>query len=1478
MTRTKAHALALVNWKGVFYERYELDPRVTALEGANGAGKTTVMIAAYVVLLPDMSRLRFTNVGEHGAAGGDKGLFGRLGHPDAPSYAALDLQLADGERLIAGVKLDRHGESTVEPTPFLITGLRDDVKLQDLLLVHELDADRVPEVSDLRNNAAVQGGQLHVFASAKDYFAALFDKGVNPLRLALDEERTKLNEMLRTSMLGGMSKVLTGGLRDFLLKEESGLADTLKHMRASIDACHRTRLEVEDAQRAESEISEVLQAGQTMFNAAVHASRERAAELESKAAEARRLAEEAETERDRLAERVATLKTAWDACVVSLEQARREEHEARAFADRTKQAHELAKRIEQDEENVGRARHEAEVAATQARHAAEEYERAERAQAEAHKKLEDAMHALADQKQAIAELESRAEQHRRVCERLEQARRLLDEPVAPDHLDEHLRRCADRIDELNRERLRIENELADLAQRRQDFARIREALESLVGHPVEPERVAEIARETLTELRRKDLAAQMLGRLREQLDEARTKAKRQSLAREAAAHLSTPEHTISRSEDVSAANARNDESLEQTRKRLSQLDSDLRELDRTESGLKEQIRHLTALAARWRELYELAQSVSHRRQHALSNEQELRDLLDALQGESNAQQARRSDLKATLRRTDEEIEALERNGGRFDDALLKARDHVGGELLAGRFEEVDVAHAGEIQALLGPLASAIVVDDPERAARELVDSGHAPDNLWLVGGEAELTLDDSGRPAGRILDTHALVRGSQGWRLTRMPERPTIGRKAREHRLAVLREERASLHRDITALDEQLASLDQDIKALRRIERESELFSQPDPKHALAEKQNELSRLARTREEHSAELKHLNESATHATERRKALLALLPQAELLDAPDQQAHADALHQDVQQAQAAHEELTRIAPSRRIVEESSEAQRRPPPGDDEVAALRTQQHEATVERDRLSEAREALREVAENRHALAWTTAQAALDAARASAPEQLRIVEKLVEERKALVETCKQQLESARSKRVDADSATAQAQGRLTSATETLQAHRNDLATLAIDDATDEGLRLATERADTASERARQIARDERELQTNHATASGALQPAAAAATDKRARATETEAESQPAQDEWKHFEQAASEAGVLAPALAEGVRESLSEGDSQALASQARESRSLLIERLKKARDGAELLEQVSFGKGAEAKRETSEKWLQAWLAARDWVHRRVPAQIADLADPLEALKRLQSNLVQLRERLERQEEDLRGRSTGVARNIHNNIARATRQVNLLNKDLDKVAFGSVRGVQIRLERDKNLEKVLEALETGTAQEILFKPGMPLDVALDELFQRHTGGRIQGQRLLDYREYVQLRVEVRRASGGAWEPANPTRLSTGEGIGVGAALMMVVLTAWERDANLLRGKKDHGTLRFLFLDEATRLSQDSLAILFDLCESLELQLLIAAPEVAHAGGNTTYRLVRQVDEVGHEHVVVTGRRVRVTAA
>lgn len=198
--------------------------------------------------------------------------------------------------------------------------------------------------------------------------------------------------------------------------------------------------------------------------------------------------------------------------------------------------------------------------------------------------------------------------------------------------------------------------------------------------------------------------------------------------------------------------------------------------------------------------------------------------------------------------------------------------------------------------------------------------------------------------------------------------------------------------------------------------------------------------------------------------------------------------------------------------------------------------------------------------------------------------------------------------------------------------------------------------------------------------------------------------------------------------------------------------------------------------------------------------------------------------------------------------------------------------------FGSIAGVRLRLGRVPEMENVLEALRKGDGQGRLFTPDLPLEEALNELFRKFAGRRAQGHRLLDYREYVDPRVEVRRKAGTEWETANSIRISTGESIGIGAALMMVVLTAWERGASLLRAQSAQGTLRLLLLDEANRLDRENLAVLFDLCRNLQLQLMVAAPEVAQAEGNTTYRLVRVSDGDGEEEVRVTGRRVVAEAA
>jgi len=362
-----------------------------------------------------------------------------------------------------------------------------------------------------------------------------------------------------------------------------------------------------------------------------------------------------------------------------------------------------------------------------------------------------------------------------------------------------------------------------------------------------------------------------------------------------------------------------------------------------------------------------------------------------------------------------------------------------------------------------------------------------------------------------------------------------------------------------------------------------------------------------------------------------------------------------------------------------------------------------------------------------------------------------------------------------------------------------------------------------------------------------------------------------EQQAQPSLEVWQALRSTVTQ-GALPSVSTAALLEAPAPRPSAELWADARSKCELLLDRLGSAHGGAEQVAMLKTLLGSDARSARGDAYLKAWLLAREWLGSRVPAQVADVQDPLEALERLRDQLFGLERRLARQESDLRGASEDIACSIEVQLRRAGSQVRRLNQSLGAIRFGSIQGIRVRAERVERMTQVLRALREGDAQELLFQPTLPIEDALNEVFRRYAGGRSGGHRILDYREYVELQVEILRQTSDTWELANPTRLSTGEAIGVGAALMMVVLSEWERDANLLRGKREHGSLRFLFLDEANRLSPDNLGVLFDLCQSLELQLLIAAPEVARADGNTTYRLVRTIGDSGREEVIVSGRR------
>lgn len=1456
MTRAKISALVLVNWKGVFYERYLLDRHVTALEGANGAGKTTVMIAAYVALLPDMTKLRFTNLGETAATGGDRGIWGRLGELGRPSYTVLDLEAA-GERVLAGVRLVRTSEPTVEPTAFVITKLAPEVRLSDLLLVRRDDGDHVPELEDIRAAAERAGGEMQTFRAIKDYFAELFERGITPMRLATDEERSKLNEMLRTSMTGGISRALTSELRGFLLKEESGLGDTLSRMRANLEACARTRSEVAEARRLEREITAIYEAGTEMFAATVHAARAAAAEAERDVERARPALDEAvraQREQALAIEEHAARRAAIDA---QLAAARAEHAAAISERERALAAQGVAARLAELErelaeltaaEQQARSR---QVAAAAERTAARQ-ERARALEAEVR-----AAHGLADLQAGLDELVRRAHGYRQLVRRLEDARRLTGRPeLAPDDAAAAIAALDDERARLEAERARCERAGRDVAERRIEHARALAALHELDPSASIPTAYAR-ARALLSRLAEREAMVARGQELERELRQAERLAQRQAAARTLADELgiALDEGTVDPGELVLRELDRCERELREHEARAEAQRADEATTRQREIELRARLASLDERVARW----QLATSLAARLATALgvdaaTSRADVVALRDRIALEHHTVTAQRAQLEARRQELQQRATAVDRSGTSLDPELLRLRDELGAELLASRFEDLDVAAASWVEARLGPLANALIVDDLDAAATAVETSNRTAPTVYLVRAGTALDVEPPEDLAELADVTDVVCPEPFGLRVTRRLPRPTLGRRARERQVAELHDAIARAGDELDALSERTALVAAWRRDLEALEPLADALASGDPSHERETLTAELAELAAAAQARAEETTAARERTKALRGRLDGLRRLLPDVTLLAPPDHAERARELATHVTERSTIAAELVRVAPARQVLSEHVDVLRAPPPDDDALRERTAQVAAIEARLDEIAVARAALDDVLVHRHAAAYADAEAALDARASLVPAleaqhaDARTAVQVAAEAEAAAETAW-------------ETATREAQA-AEAARLAAVAHRDraaaELASLGEIPET-----AATRDLDALAARIESLDRESRELATQAALAGERLARASQAVEEARARLDAAARDAGPTLAAWTTLRDRAQEAGLLHAVLA-GPRP---DRTSLQLAADAWSKREVLLDRVARARGGEELAEAIR-GHALDGLGN-----LESWLLTREWLRRRVPAQVADVDEPLLALERLRDHLDMLEGRLGRQEHDLRGASEDVARGIDVQVRRAHGQVRRLNQQLEGIRFGSIHGIRVEIRRIERMEQILRALRLGEAQELLFMPSVPIEEALDEIFRRYGGGgRAGGQRLLDYREYLELAVEIRRQSAEGWETASPTKLSTGEAIGVGAALMMVVLTEWERDANLLRARRTAGSLRFLFLDEANRLSRDNLGVLFDLCKNLDLQLLIAAPEVARAEGNTTYRLVRHVTDDGREEVIVSGRR------
>jgi chromosome partition protein MukB len=1471
VSRAKATALALVNWKGVFYERYLLDHNVTALEGANGAGKTTVMIAAYVVLFPDLGRLRFSNIGESGATGGDKGIWGRLGELGRPSYAVLQIQ-QESEVFLAGVLLERKTEPSLHLTPFLIRGLAQEIPLSELFLRRSEAFDEIPTLSEVKTAVERLNGNIQVFNSSKDYFAKLFDLGVSPLRLALDEERNKFNDMLRTSMTGGISRTLTSELRWFVFRQDLGLSDTLTRMRGSLDACRRTRTEVVEARRLEAEVSGIYQAAIDMVSAGYFAVRNLAQELFDGVSSAEKRREEAQAlARARLvdANTINSELVSLSTNLSRLEQQRTACRDQAAHLTRALATLERLAALDQEHAMAQERQSKAHAAQTKATLLRFDLVAERRATQEA---VAKSTTGLAHLQAGLDELHRRAHafrayrRHRtHLLSRFEVSESELDQG---EFLANKQAALSAEVASTDAELLQRQRDGAQLSTRRAEFERARLTLEKLEllkhgsltdGHPHTR------AQTLLGQLQKDQVLAAQLPSLQEQLRAAQGLLDQQTTLISQLGSIDAP---VQSSAALLAFGLELDERVREQEAQLRRAEWELKTGEENARKLERDIHSLHDQEAEWLRLEALAEQLETKT-HDLTSREALRRLHNELADETRILKQTILGTEERLRNAQKYAATLEDMACAIDPELAALADAVEGELLARRYEDIEPNEASELEAELGPLVDAIVVEDVDNAARRLAELETPLETVWLV--EAGTNLVSESRIHTGKRTTYVATKTQHGARLNRVKETSVLGKKAREKRLT-------ALHKTIKQAELTLLQQNEQAHlAERKLATASELLSAASSwltgsqTTLLRSKEKELelvrASLQTNRESCNSLPGTLNETRNSA----ERIRTLASAAHLLDRHSLTEEHNQLQAQVKSSLKARETLDCSATLRAELERDVHVLRLEPPSEDDVQRWQREHASLLERRDDRAALLQAIGELRALSPARDWQDAEDRLNESGELAPALEREHETSIQRLHA-IET---KLAAAES---DWELATTTHQ---TASAETLALHahitraRAELQLEGID-ATD--VRTHQERRKVLAEQAEYLDQEYARLQAlahEKSAEAARLDERRARASDEEQQAntlvTQLQAREQPARQAWGVLMTAARTSGVLSLLSKETTDASFAGAPSIDLTSQSRRHLSLLQERLQHSASGQRVASELAT-LAANTPTDHPLPILELWNIVRSWLTERVPARVAQAGDPLESLVRLRDELQRLEQHLATQEGMLRGESRDVSRNIEVQIRKATNQVRRLNQHLSLVTFGTIRSIRIRLDRVERTLKVLEALHDGSAQSLLFHSNLPIEEALEEIFRRYGGGKGGGQKLLDYREYIELTVEIQRRQSDEWERANPSRLSTGEAIGVGAALMMVILTEWERDANLMRSQKSAGTLRFLFLDEANRLSRDNLGVLFELCETLDLQLLIAAPEVAEVDGNTTYRLVRQVNSKGEDEVIVTGRR------
>ncbi len=1449
----------------MFFQVFDLDHGMTILEGANGTGKTTIMIGAYVCLMPDLNFLSFQNVTAASTQRNeDKGLYGRLGSgeksKDELVFSVLDIVTAEGTRHLIGVRLIKKTYPQVALKHFAIKHLDENADLEKLLVKYseETNEQEILELDDIGRNCLPHGGELVHFRHAKDYFHFLFDNGISPVRLLENDERKQYNQLLNTSLYGGLSRSLQTSLRDYLLPENNKLIASIRDMEQNLLTCRRTRSEIQRNQSVREVIHNVYQTGLDMFTTAFFATRLNSEQLIQKALESRKEKHQSRRQWDELASKMASIRQRLDETEQQLEQKKQELESARNLLENQERAFSIAgelksKSIEREKQK------EIEQRTTEhyldLKRQTDELRREER---ELTKQQKETASKLADASEAWEDLAKQVGLYHRVKELLTQSRKLMDsEKITEDNIDFWLEKVETSL-ESSRQANAETYEIWTQASREKDqFQRYHRILEDLLDEKIDFTAASNKATKAIKRFAdlkfRIEDAERIPAKIKKLIDKTH---KRKSLQKKLSeADLGTIDSAKSFEktwQELSEARKGFEVSQAETRDSISQIEQKL-------NTIKLKIPEIEKKLDDWETFQNLKKQLEDRTTKTFQRPRELANIKNHLEKKLQSLNLEKFRLESQRQETQKRFGLLINEGTTIPGLKNLAMEGYG-KLLADRYEDIPLEWSANLESRLGPLINALVVKDIHSSVDELIKSFDRPDELWLVEEDKMEKMPDAREVTDSILVSHGDV-----WRLNRLPESPVLGKNARNKRIESLRSEVKRISATIEKNSQNIQSTQESLSVLNRILPQVEHLDAVSPLEQLREWKKQKSELEAELEKRPASVQHLADRLKQLNLQIDTLRDCSIHQELLDETELEQEQNTLETELEEVRKQKVTYQQKENLLNELKTGVECLRHVPT--ENLDELHQKHKVVEKEEERYRTALQTLDQLSTDREYFRFADRESMLkekQSLNTHLREQLDTVEIQLKTRDSKLNQLSAGLEETEKTRKEEDEKLFALNGQINLLEE-------NLVRLGLDGSEEKTAKARKIYKKTIEEKSR-IESDLNLMKANRYKMDANADQIQENKNKAESRLKKQRALIRPVLKEWRSFRRQADEDNKRERLMADYYSVEKKQSVKPDLFwRKVSSTRATLIGKMEKMEDTRLVLERI---KTAEPESmddiNQAEDCLFIWRQIHGYLQQVIPIDL-QTSDPEKAQEAINQKLESLSNNLVQQEKRLRENVRTIPNHLNTEIRFQKSRIRQLNQNLKNVRFGFLQSIRINIETQPKLKQFLDILpQQLDIFSDINENNVSIESLMVELYEKEVSGKVRGDLLLDYRHYVRMDIEVKREGNENFERVTSTNLSTGESIGVGVAVLIMVLMSWEKKSEALRPAERRNSIRFLLLDESSRLDQKALLTLNDFCEKLDLQLLIAAPSVERTLRGTTHHLTRGYFE-GREEVIVRGR-------